>query len=58
MDGGARGRAAPGAYFHVVFTLPVAIGEIACHNKAMIYDLLFTASAQTMLTIAADPKRT
>src|SRR4029077_6187647 len=56
MDGGARGRAAPGAYFHVVFTLPVAIGEIAYHNKAMIYDLLFTASAETMLTIAADPK--
>ena len=46
----------PVPYFHVVFTLPVAIGDIAYHNKAMIYDLLFTASAQTMLTIAADPK--
>src|SRR5438132_5613074 len=43
-------------YFHVVFTLPVAIGDIAYHNKTMIYDLLFTASAETMLTIAADPK--
>src|SRR6201987_3818358 len=46
----------PVPFFHVVFTLPVAIGDIAYHNKAMIYDLLFTASAQTMLTIAADPR--
>src|SRR6266536_1497041 len=46
----------PVPYFHVVFTLPVAIGDIAYHNNAMIYDLLFTASAETMLTIAADPK--
>src|ERR1700726_4411678 len=46
----------PVPYFNVVFTLPVAIGDIAYHNKAMIYDLLFTASAETMLTIAADPK--
>jgi hypothetical protein len=44
------------AYFHVVFTLPSAIGDIAYHNKTVIYDLLFTASAATMLTIAADPK--
>jgi hypothetical protein len=46
----------PVSYFHVVFTLPSAIGDIAYHNKAMIYDILFTASAETMLTIAADPK--
>src|SRR6202030_4194732 len=46
----------PVAYFHVVFTLPSAIGDIAYQNKAVIYDLLFTASAETMLTIAADPK--
>ena len=46
----------PVAYFHVVFTLPSAIGDIAHQNKAVIYDLLFTASAETMLTIAADPK--
>src|SRR5215813_1775141 len=46
----------PVSYFHVVFTLPSAIGDIAYHNKAVIYDLLFTASAETMLTIAADPK--
>ena len=45
----------PVPYFHVVFTLPSAIGDIAYHNKAVIYDLLFTTSAETMLTIAADP---
>ena len=46
----------PVAYFHVVFTLPSAIGDIAYHNKAAIYDILFKASAETMITIAADPK--
>jgi hypothetical protein len=44
-------------YFHVVFTLPPRIGTIAYQNKAAIYDLLFKASAETLLTIAADPKR-
>ena len=44
-------------YFHVVFTLPPRIGALAYHNKAVIYDLLFKASAETLLTIAADPKR-
>jgi hypothetical protein len=44
-------------YFHVVFTLPPRIGAIAYQNKAVIYDLLFKASAETLLTIAADPKR-
>ncbi len=44
-------------YFHVVFTLPPTIGAIAYQNKAVIYDLLFKASAETLLTIAADPKR-
>jgi hypothetical protein len=46
----------PVPYFHVVFTLPSAIGDIAYQNKAAIYDLLFRASAETMQTIAADPK--
>jgi hypothetical protein len=46
----------PVPYFHIVFTLPSAIGDIAYQNKAAIYDLLFKASAETMLTIAADPK--
>ena len=44
-------------YFHVVFTLPPRIAAIAYQNKAVIYDLLFKASAETLLTIAADPKR-
>src|SRR6202011_4439331 len=46
----------PVPYYHVVFTLPSAIGDIAYHNKAVIYDLLFKTSAETVLTIAADPK--
>ena len=43
-------------YFHLVFTLPAAIADIAYQNKAVIYDLLFKASSETLLTIAADPK--
>jgi hypothetical protein len=46
----------PVPYFHVVFTLPAAISDIAYQNKAEIYDLLFAASRETMLRIAADPK--
>jgi hypothetical protein len=46
----------PVEYFHVVFTLPAQIADIAYQNKATIYGLLFKASAQTLLTIAADPK--
>ena len=41
-------------YFHIVFTLPAEIGDIAYQNKAVIYDALFKASSETMLTIAAD----
>ena len=46
----------PVPYFHVVFTLPAAIADIAYQNKAVVYDLLFKASSETMLRIAADPK--
>jgi hypothetical protein len=46
----------PVGYFHVVFTLPAPIADIAYQNKPIIYDLLFKASAETILTIAADPK--
>ncbi len=46
----------PVPYFHVVFTLPAPISSIAYQNKAAIYGILFKASAQTMLRIAADPK--
>jgi Transposase zinc-binding domain/Putative transposase len=46
----------PVGYFHV-FTLPAPVADIAYHNKAVIYDLLFKAAADTTLTIAAYPKR-
>jgi len=47
----------PVPYFHVVYTLPAPIADIGYQNKAVIYDLVFKASAETTLTIAADPKR-
>jgi hypothetical protein len=46
----------PIEYYHAVFTVPTQIAEIAYHNKAVIYDLLFKAAAETLQTIAADPK--
>ena len=47
----------PAPYFHVVYTLPARIAAIAYQNKAAIYGILFKASAETTLRIAADPKR-
>ncbi len=47
----------PVEYFHVVFTVPAEIARIALWNKRAIYSLLFKASAETVATIAADPKR-
>src|SRR3974390_2117334 len=46
----------PIGYFHLVFTLPAEIAPIAYQNKVVVYDLLFRAAAQTLLTIAADPR--
>ena len=46
----------PVPYYHMVFTLPAPIGAIAYQNKAVIYDILFKASAEALTTIAADPK--
>jgi hypothetical protein len=46
----------PVPYFHVVFTLPPAAAEIAFHNKELVYGLLMRCAAQTLATIAADPK--
>ena len=46
----------PVDYYHVVFTLPAPVSDIAYQNKAVIYNLLFKAAAETLLTIAADPK--
>ena len=47
----------PVPYFHVVYTLPAPIADIAYQNKAEVYGILFKASAETTLRIAADPKR-
>jgi hypothetical protein len=46
----------PVPYYHVVFTLPAPIADIAYQNKAEIYAILFRAAAETLITIAADPK--
>jgi hypothetical protein len=46
----------PVGYFHVVFTLPAQVSDIAWQNKALVYDLLFRAASETMMTIAADPR--
>jgi hypothetical protein len=46
----------PVPYYHVVFTLPAPISDIAYQNKAEIYGILFKAAAETLITIAADPK--
>ena len=46
----------PVGYFHVVFTLPGEVADIALQNKAAVYGLLFQAASETMTTIAADPK--
>jgi hypothetical protein len=46
----------PVGYFHVVFTVPAEVAEIAFPNKGTVYDLLFRAASETMMTIAADPK--
>ena len=47
----------PVEYFHLVFTLPAEVARIAYWNRKAVYGLLFKASAQTVMTIAADPKR-
>ncbi|HZC95173.1 MAG TPA: IS91 family transposase, partial [Bradyrhizobium sp.] len=46
----------PVPYFHVVFTVPAPIAQIALHNKAVVYGILFTAAAETLRVIAADPR--
>ena len=46
----------PVPYCHVVFTVPAQIADIAYQNKAVVYDILFKATAETLMTIAADPK--
>jgi hypothetical protein len=51
-----RAELLPVPYFHVVFTLPAPIADLAFHNKRVMYALLFKASAEAMLRIAADPR--
>ena len=46
----------PVEYYHVVFTLPASIADIGYQNPALIYDLLFKVTTQTLTTIARDPK--
>ncbi len=46
----------PVPYFHVVFTLPTAVAEIAFHNKAVVYAILFRAAAEALRRVAADPR--
>jgi hypothetical protein len=46
----------PAEYFHVVFTVPEQIARIAFHNKEKVYNILFRATSETLLTIAADPQ--
>jgi len=57
MAGRPRSGAVTGAYFHVVYTLPSELRDIAYQNKRVIYDLLMKAAAETTLAIASDPKR-
>src|SRR4051794_6264959 len=51
-----RAELLPVPYFHVVFTLPAPVAAIALQNKAVVYDILFKAAAETIRTIGADPK--
>jgi hypothetical protein len=50
-------RILPVEYFHVVFTLPATLNALALRNQAVIYNLLFAAASQTLLTLAKDAKR-
>jgi len=52
-----RAELLPVEYFHVVFTLPECLAPLALQNQKLLYDLLFHAASQTLLRIAADPKR-
>src|SRR4051794_21592102 len=51
-----RAELLPVPYFHVVFTVPAPVAAIALQNKAIVYDILFKAAAETVRTIGADPK--
>lgn len=42
-------------YFHLVFTLPAQVAEIAFHNKASVYGILFRAASEALRSVAANP---
>src|SRR6266403_2112183 len=52
-----RAELLPVSYFHIVFTLPHVLSALALQNKRLLYDLLFRASAATLLELAGDPKQ-
>ena len=52
-----RAELLPAVFFHVVFTLPEQLAAIAFYNKKPLYDLLFRITAETLLSIAGDPRR-
>jgi hypothetical protein len=56
VDGTKEAELLPVEHFHVVFTLPAALGPIALQNQRQVYELLFRAAAETLRQIAADPK--
>ena len=56
VAGARQAELLPVEYFHVVFTVPAPAGEIAFQNKAVVYAILFRSAAETLATIAADPK--
>jgi len=56
MAGDRQAELLPVPYFHVVFTLPGPIADIAYQNQAVVYDLLSQNRAETLITIAATPK--
>jgi Putative transposase/Transposase zinc-binding domain len=54
--GARQAELLPVPYFHVVFTLPALVAEIAFQNKRVVYDILFRATAEALRTVAADPR--
>ena len=57
MADGPAGRTLAGCLFHLVFTLPAPIAEIAFQNKTIVYAILFKAAADAMMALAANPRR-
>ena len=51
-----RAELLPVSYFHVVFTVPAPVADIAFHNKAVVYAILFRAAAEALRNVAADPR--